>query len=287
MFAVNNLPFALPHPPVLSSQNAGWEDIQLALFRQPPSEIPKHRLQFHTICINLGSPVILEQCVDGLSQQARSTWGDMSFYSADLWQAFRWDKETEFLQLYLEPKFLQQVSLELEMSYDFEELLLLTRSDKLVLEIALALKNHLAEGNHQCRLYIESMTRSLAIHLLTLCRSIPGDSNKTTGLSQKQTKQVMEYIRNHLPEDLSLSELAACIALSPYHFARLFKQTTGITPHQYVICQRVEKAKELLRQRELSVTEIALVCGFAHQGHLSKHFKRIIGLTPTAFRENL
>ena len=285
MFAVNNLPFALPQPPVLSSQNAGWEDIQLALFRQPPSEIPKHRLQYHTICINLGSPVILEQCVDGLSQQARSTWGDMSFYSADLWQTFRWDKETEFLQLYLEPTFLQQVSLELELSYNFKELLLLTRSDKLVLEIALAMKNYLEEGN-QCRLYTESMAHSLAIHLLTRCRDIPRNSNKTVGLSQKQTKQLTEYIRNHLPEDLSLSELAACIALSPYHFARLFKQTTGITPHQYVIYQRVEKAKELLGQRELSVTEVALVCGFAHQGHLSKHFKRILGMTPTAFREN-
>jgi AraC family transcriptional regulator len=82
MFAVNNLPFVLPQPPLLSSQNAGWEEIQLLLLRQPPHEIPQHRSQYHTICINLGNSVTLEQCVDGSSHEALSTWGDMSFYNA-------------------------------------------------------------------------------------------------------------------------------------------------------------------------------------------------------------
>lgn len=125
-----------------------------------------------------------------------------------------------------------------------------------------------------------------AVHLLSRCRETLFNTTKTAGLSPHQIKAVTEYIRNNLSLDLSLSELAACAALSPYHFARLFKQSTGMAPHRYVIYQRVEYAKELLKQRELSITEVALVSGFAHQGHLSRHFKRLTGLTPKNFRES-
>lgn len=125
-----------------------------------------------------------------------------------------------------------------------------------------------------------------AVHLLSRCRDTSFNTTKTAGLSPYQIRAVTEYIRNNLSLDLSLCELAACAALSPYHFARLFKQSTGMAPYRYVIYQRVEYAKELLKQRELSITEVALVCGFAHQGHLSRHFKRLTGLTPKSFRES-
>ena len=68
--------------------------------------------------------------------------------------------------------------------------------------------------------------------------------------------------------------------LSERHFSRLFKESTGVSPHQYVIRQRVEKARDLLASTDLPVGEVALVCGFAHQGHLARHFGRLVGVTP-------
>ncbi|PSB53052.1 helix-turn-helix domain-containing protein [Chamaesiphon polymorphus] len=285
MFDLNNLSSVLPQPPLLSSQNAGWEDIQLALFRQPPHETPQYRSPYHTICINWGSGVTLEQSIEGADAAARSTCGDMSFYNANRSQVFRWDRETEFLQLYIEPNFFHQIATELQLTCDLAEVELLVRSDKLVLQIADSLKNSLADGGG-CKLYAAAMARSLAIHVLNRYRHPSTNITQTPGLSTRQIQQVTEYIRDRLSSDLSLAELAACISLSPYHFARLFKQTTKMTPHQYVIDRRVELASKLLSKKELSIAEVALCCGFAHQGHLSKHFKRSTGITPKTYRDN-
>ncbi|MDJ0597045.1 MAG: helix-turn-helix transcriptional regulator, partial [Pleurocapsa sp. MO_226.B13] len=82
-------------------------------------------------------------------------------------------------------------------------------------------------------------------------------------------------------------ELAALVQISPSYFSILFKQATGITPHQYVIQCRIERAKELLRQSDLAIADVALRLGFSHQSHLSRHFKRLVGVTPKQFRQLL
>jgi AraC family transcriptional regulator len=100
------------------------------------------------------------------------------------------------------------------------------------------------------------------------------------GLPKHKLKLVLDYIHDYLDQDLSLADLAALVEMSPHYFARLFKQSTGFTPHQYVIRTRVERAKQLLLQGKLTIAQIAYSVGFAHQSHLNRHFKRHLGLTP-------
>jgi AraC family transcriptional regulator len=109
-------------------------------------------------------------------------------------------------------------------------------------------------------------------------------SLKPLGLASTTLKAVSTYIEDHLAENLSLSEIAAVVHLSPYHFARLFKESTGVPPHQYVIQRRVERAKLLLSTTHWSLTTIAHMVGFAHESHLALHFKRLTGLTPKHYR---
>jgi AraC family transcriptional regulator len=105
------------------------------------------------------------------------------------------------------------------------------------------------------------------------------------GLSRRKLKDVLEYIHQNLDAGLTLRDLAAVAHLSPYHFARLFKTSTGLPPHQYVIARRIERAKQLLRGgEELSLAQVAARAGFWDQGHFTRHFKRLVGITPKRFR---
>lgn len=97
-------------------------------------------------------------------------------------------------------------------------------------------------------------------------------------------RSVIEYIEDHLAEDLSLSAIAAFVHLSPYHFARLFKESVGLPPHQYVIQSRIDRAKLLLSTTNWTLTTIAHTVGFANESHLALHFKRFTRLTPRHYR---
>jgi len=277
--------FSLPCLPLISSSRAGWNKIQLALYRQPPYRIPKHYSLHHVICINVGAPVTLQQTVDGQSKTIDSIPGDVCVYPANLWQTFYWHQEVEFLQLYLEPMLLNQLGAELYGKDRIELIPQLTSCfDPLIHQIAIALKTTLETGGIGSKLYSDSMANALAAHLLCRYSTNKSSVQHYSGrLSHQQLKQVVNYIDDYLDQNLSLAELAATTQLSPYHFARLFRQSTGIAPHQYHIQRRVERARQLLLARKLSIAEVAQVVGFASQGHLNYHFKRIVGVTPKSF----
>ena len=107
---------------------------------------------------------------------------------------------------------------------------------------------------------------------------------KHKGLTHTQLQQVLDYIQTHLDRDLSLAELAEVINISPTYFASLFKQGIEVSPHQYVIQQRVERAKLMLSKTDLVIAYIALQVGFSSQSHLTQQLKRLTGMTPKQIR---
>ncbi len=107
------------------------------------------------------------------------------------------------------------------------------------------------------------------------------------GLPGRQLRRVTEFINEHAHHDLALEELAALVGLSAKHFARAFRQSTGVPPHRWLIERRIEHAKTLLVAGDLGLADIALACGFADQSHFTATFRKIIGMTPGLFQKEM
>lgn len=104
------------------------------------------------------------------------------------------------------------------------------------------------------------------------------------GLPPRALRRVREFIEAHLDETISIQALAAIVGLSMYHFARAFKQSEGMTPHDYLVLCRVRRAQNLLAATDLPLSEIALASGFADQSHCARRFREHFGVTPSSYR---
>jgi AraC-like DNA-binding protein len=109
---------------------------------------------------------------------------------------------------------------------------------------------------------------------------IPFNPPSRGGLSPVRANRICEYIDSHLQENITLEVLAGLAQLSVHHFARAFRQSVGVPPHSYIVQRRVERAEELLRTTNFSLSEIAVASGFTDQSHFTRHFRRIIGISP-------
>ncbi len=156
-------------------------------------------------------------------------------------------------------------------------------ADPLVHAIGRAILSELQTGGLLGALYLESLFRTLAIHLLRNHAVFAQRPTPVNGkLSPTALQRVRDYVHAHLSEEITLEALAASVHLSPYHFARKFKEATGLPPYQYVLHCRVEQAKTLLVDGKHSISEVAQAVGFASQSHLTRHIKNAFGVTPGA-----
>lgn len=281
---IQNTSTSLPCAPIISSAAANWSNIFLVYHRQPAAIVPEHCLPYHQVCIKLGKPHRLEQAIDGCTESVEVFPGEIGLYLANRNQAFSWDEEAEFLQLYIAPELLKQIGEEIWNAPVDLRPQPTSFVDPLILQIGLALKSILETDTPVGQLYADSMAHTLATHLLFRYSARKSVVMPNQGcLSQQQLNQVINYVHENLARKISLIELAETIQLSPYHFARLFKQSTGLPPHQYQIKCRIERAKELLQLKKLTIADIAQIVGFSSQAHLNHQFKRWVGVTPNAF----
>ncbi|GER91352.1 hypothetical protein KDW_55140 [Dictyobacter vulcani] len=159
--------------------------------------------------------------------------------------------------------------------------------DPLLTQICLALWRELEQQAPAGKLYAQTAARMLAVHLLHHYSETRIHTPKETyqGLSARQMRRLETFIQERLSQDLTLEELAEQTGFSPYYFARIFRQTTGESPHQFVLRQRIERAQQLLAQRNISLVQVALESGFTNQSHFTRTFKRYLGMTPRAYRQ--
>jgi AraC family transcriptional regulator len=153
--------------------------------------------------------------------------------------------------------------------------------DPQIEHIAWALDAERRAGYPSGLLYTESLGLALAVHLLGRYLT---PLRLPRGLSKPQLRRVTAYIEDYLDQNLSLARLAAVAGVSASHLKTLFKRSTGLPVHTYVVQRRVERAKALLVRGELPASQVALAAGFAHQSHMARCMRRVLGVTPTAVR---
>ena len=156
-------------------------------------------------------------------------------------------------------------------------------ADPLVHAIGQAILGELQAGGLLGALYLETLFRTLAVHLLRNHAVFAKAPPSTNGrLSAEALRQVRDYVHEHLTREITLEALATLVHLSPYHFAHKFKEATGMPPYQYVLQCRVEGAKTLLMSGQYTISAVAHAVGFASQSHLTRHVKKLVGVTPGA-----
>ncbi len=253
---------------------------------QASSELADVTYKRHVIAINIGHSTTWEFKKDGRFRRFFKPRGAISFYPSH--QPFSGRLKVtkgvfaNVLFLALDPVFVSRVAERLELDSDGIELVEQRRStDPTLHHIALALRAGIQSGVALDRMYGETLSTALAVHLLReYGAAVLGPKKQYGGLPREKLMRAVEYVQDQLETDLTVSRIAQAVCLSPYHFTRLFKESTGQSPHQYVVETRVRKAKELLTTGKFTISEVAHYVGFADQSHLTRHFKRLFGLPP-------
>jgi AraC family transcriptional regulator len=280
----------VPNPAVLTS--SGWENLYVELHHQPKFEIAEHQHTMHVIACGLPDAPVSESAIGerwlaGKRQTERRQLGDIAIIPAGIAHRCNWNTTARFGILAIEPTLLQQIGQDwvnpdkIELTPQF-----MSKQDPLIQSIFTTLVAELETSGIGSNLLVDSLKMTLAIHLLrNYCTTLPRLSSYADGLSAAKLALVKDYIHSHLDRDLKLTELSAIVQISPYHFLRLFKKSMGITPHQYILQCRLDRAKYLLWSSNLDIAQIALRTGFCDASHLNRYFKKSLSMTPNQWRQ--
>lgn len=275
---------------MLSSQiiHAGGLTVEHQVQPSGECEAPSG-LTHHVLAFELGNVPRQVSRIGGREYDGPLLQGEILLIPAEASLFGACEMSDEILAFIIEPIFLLQVALETNCRYpdQIELLNVLKTRDPQIEFIALSVQREIQQAIWGSKLYLESLANVLAIHLLRNYTEHPPQLREYDGgLAQSKLRQVLEYINVHLEQDIQLTDLADAADMSQCYFASLFKQSMGITPWQYVVQQRIERSKVLLRQGNNSIVEIAFQCGFNSQSHFTQQFRKLTGSTPKMYRNS-
>jgi AraC family transcriptional regulator len=261
----------------------------------------------HLILVSLGTGRIARES-QGERVEHELSPGCVALVPSGIPVSWTWPTRISFSILTLAPAFLDRVAREvfgLERQ-DYRLSLTERANDPVITNIAGVLAREVMRSEPGGRLYAESLANILSVHLLRhYAQCVDGrnleacsiaeqpapeaaqaDAANRASLQSRAAADAVRFIQANYSRNLSLQDMADSVHLSPFHLARVFKQALGVSPHQYLIQVRVNSARALLAagSGERSLAEVANAVGFADQSHLTRHFKRLLGVTPGQLR---
>lgn len=283
----DQLPTWVPGRLTVRSPDTGWNGLSVRGYRYPGSDVEVPPMRDYIIVAYRRGLTSMRRRIDQHWINEEVGPGDVSLLTRAAESHWVWSSDIEVVHVYLAHDELAATCREMY-ERDVEDVELLDEvkaNDPDIHRTAMLIADEAAHGGDGSRLLVDSLSCQLSVHILrkhahVLFREPSGAS----GMSFLQGRTVRDYIHEHLNENIALDDLAAVVGLSRFYFTRRFKQSTGTTPHRYVLQQRIAKAQTMLRRTHVPLADIAYQCGFADQSHMTRVFGTRVGATPGQYR---
>jgi len=261
-----------------SSAGLGWQGFGAELLAISAG---RHRIPgagHHRIGVHVGTPVRANCVCDGRRTTRLQSHGDVDVVPAGLDGEWTDDADCTILRVWFEERFVSAISEQVGDPRGRAHIRPnLQLRDPRLQYLAWTLQAELEAQEASDPLFAQSVGTAIVVRLFD---RDPSAGPRRSTLAPRAAARVVDYIEAHLDQPLTLGELAALVDLSVPHFKVLFRETLGLPVHQYVVRRRVERARALLIKGELSMSQIALDAGFAHQSHMARWVNRVLGVAP-------
>jgi AraC family transcriptional regulator len=275
--------------PIPSFNRIKENSLRLFLLSDPPGLVEVPALKNTLVSIHFGPSVQIACRRGGLSHRGTAVHGDIDIIPAGTPSFWELKEKDTALIMSVSPELMTIVAEGFDIDPSRIEIKNMFQMRDAQLEnIGWALKAEMESGYPCGKLYLDSLAVSVAARLVRCHSSISADAERPNGrLLGRRLKDVLSYIEDNLSQPLSLDDIAGVAGVSVSHFKGLFRESVGLPVHQYVIRRRVDRAKSLLGEGKMPISQIALETGFAHQSHLAHHMRRLLGVSPKTLREML
>ncbi len=262
--------------------------MSLRYFQADPDTMPEEVFAEHHVLLNLQSqPHRVQNIRDGELRDFTFHKDEIVVTPAGMRSGWRWFAKSDVIVITLDPTKVERFAqTELSMLLDpqqFHDTPLFKDAD--LCAAGVMLRDALESDDISSGVMFEAMSRVLLVKLLQRYgKRRPEEVALSARFTSAHYNRVLGHIRARLDKTITLDELAREAGMSPSHFSRVFKETVGSTPMQYVLAYRVERSIKMMADAGRPLGDIALACGFADQAHFSRSFKQVTGQSPRAFR---
>lgn len=271
---------------IYSSAQLGWEGIVIEHHLAQPGEKPLMATRRHFVELPIGLSYGERPDRRGRFLPYSKQPGAMSIYAEGILPHLYPSTETELIVCALDPGFVAKVAEELEVTAPAALREKIGFRDEGTAGLIRLLDEESRRGGQLGRLYSEHLVHALTQRLL-LRDSGTEERLQTSALPRKQLQRVVDKMQAGLSMNIDLHSLAKESGYSRSHFLRMFREATGITPHQYLLRLRLKQAQRMLKEGSSKLVDIALACGFSSHSHMSRMFRQAIGITPIEYRRSI
>lgn len=283
----DELPAWVPGEVTVDSAALRWDGVRIRGWRYTPLDVPVPGLNDYMIVAYKRGTTIMNRRCTGDWRQERVVPGCVSLMTHSAGSHWRWSDDVEVSHLYLSPAVMARMAAEAYDKHirDVELRDILRADDPVLAAIAACLDIEAHEAGLGCRLYVDSLRNQACIHILRrYAHVVFREPSHSGGFSRVQCRLLHQYIDENLERTITLDELAGVAQLSVFHFSRKFRAEFGCPPHAHLMSRRIERAKTMLARRDIPLKAVAAGSGFSDQSHMTRAFRRALGVTPAEFR---